>query len=315
MAWRRVENEVSQGNLGPEFDRAELAEVRASVNEAKEATRDEVWAAYRYVALLDAQAQTGLRIIDLGAGHSSGSDSLSERVLVAMKSGALLNDSVGAGYIERHWPPALKDEGAWPLPSLRQSFLNGALTRLLNPDDVLRRKVVEFVESGEFGLASGAKEGGQYTKVWHNETVHPDEVAFEHGVYLLTRAKAELLRTRPEQEGVEFNQDEANASEAELEQGEEQNAGADPTQSEFDIPPQQKTRLRISGAVPSETWNRMGTSLITKLRNKEDLHLNIDITVSVDSTESVYFESELRQTLDDLGLSDQVQIEPGRNGG
>src|SRR5206468_2043277 len=27
------------------------------------------------------------------------------------------------------WPPALKDAGAWPLTSLRQSFLNGALTR------------------------------------------------------------------------------------------------------------------------------------------------------------------------------------------
>ena len=34
--------------------------------------------------------------------------------------------SVGAGYIERNWPPALKDAGAWPLASLRQSFLRDA---------------------------------------------------------------------------------------------------------------------------------------------------------------------------------------------
>lgn len=311
MAWRRVENEVNHGILGPEFDRADLAEVRANVIDAKEAARDEVWAAYRYVALLDTDAQAGLRIIDLGAGHSSGSDSLSDRVLVAMKSGALLNDSVGAGYIERHWPPALKDAGAWPLPSLRQSFLNGALTRLLNPDQVLRRKVVEFVESGDFGLASGANENGQYARVWHNETVHPDEVVFEHGVYLLTKAKAVQLRTKPEQDGTEPNQVDANEGGREPEQGREQNDGVDSRQSAFDVPPQQKTNLRISGAVPSETWNRMGTSLITKLRTKEDLHLNIDITVSVDPMESAYFESELRQTLDDLGLSDQVHVRRG----
>ena len=313
MAWRRVENEVSQGILGPEFDRAELAEVRASVSEAREVTKDEVWAAYRYVALLDTQTQSGLKVIDLGAGHSSGSDSMSDRVLMAMRSSALLNDSVGAGYIERHWPPALKGDGAWPLPSLRQSFLNGALTRLMNPDDVLRRKVVEFVESGEFGLASGANDDGQYSRLWYKELVHADEVAFDHGVYLLTKAKAEQLRIETEQDEGETDQGGASENGGELEHGGEQGGGADPKQSEFDMLPQQKTRLRISGAVPSETWNRVGTSLITKLRSKEDLQLNIDITVSVDSSESLYFESELRQTLDDLGLNEQVDIETERN--
>ena len=311
MAWRRVENEVSQGILGPEFDRAELVEVRSSVREAKEAAQDQVWAAYRYVALLEVQAQNGLNVIDLGAGHSSGSASLSGRVITAMKSGALLNDSVGAGYIERHWPPALIESGAWPLPSLRQSFLNGVLTRLLNPDDVLRRKVVEFVESGEFGLASGPNENGQYSRLWYKETVHPDEVAFDHGVYLLTKAKSEGLKTESEQDSAESNQEDANKAGEETELGGDQNETQGPTQSGFDIPPLHKAKLRISGAVPSETWNRMGTSLIAKLRSKEDLHLNIDITVSVDSSESLYFVNELRQTLDDLGLNEHVNVAIG----
>src|SRR6266545_3106392 len=72
------------------------------------------------------------------------------------QNGSFANDS-GAGYIERNWPPALKDAGAWPLTSLRQSFLNGALTRLLDPDTILRRKIVEFIEKGDFGLAYGHK--------------------------------------------------------------------------------------------------------------------------------------------------------------
>ena len=80
----------------------------------------------------------GLKVIDLGAGHASAGDSLCARVVTALKSHALLNDSVGAGYVERNWPPALAASGAWPLASLRQSFLNGSLTRLLDPDATLR---------------------------------------------------------------------------------------------------------------------------------------------------------------------------------
>ncbi len=48
---------------------------------------------------------------------------------------------------------------AWPLTSLPQSFLNGTLTRLIDPDTILRRKIVEFVECGDFDLTSGAKDG------------------------------------------------------------------------------------------------------------------------------------------------------------
>ncbi len=61
--------------------------------------------------------------------------------------------------IDRRWLPAFKDSRAWRLTSLRQSFLHGALTRLIDPDTILRRKIVEFVECGDFGLASGAKDG------------------------------------------------------------------------------------------------------------------------------------------------------------
>ena len=56
-----------------------------------------------------------------------------------MKAEALLNESVGAGYIDRHWPPAFSDSGAWPPRSLRQSFLDGSLTLLIDPEKVLRR--------------------------------------------------------------------------------------------------------------------------------------------------------------------------------
>lgn len=80
------------------------------------------------------------------------------------------------------------------MASLRQSFLNGALTRLLDPDRVLRGKIVEFVDHGDFGLASGPKPDGSYEHIWHLEIVPPDEVTFEPGVFLIKKAQAQVLR-------------------------------------------------------------------------------------------------------------------------
>ena len=112
--------------------RADRSEVQAQVKDAHEAAKDEAWAGYRFVALGDNREKQGLKIIDLGAGHSSASETLCGRIIGALKAGALLNENVGAGYIDRHWPLAFKDTGAWPLTSLRQSFLDGSLTRLID---------------------------------------------------------------------------------------------------------------------------------------------------------------------------------------
>lgn len=165
LAWKRVEKEVADGTLGVDYDRVDRAEIKAKVTDAEESAKDEVWGGYSYVVLTDSKEKDGLKVIDIGAGHASAAETLCGRVIAALKSEALLNESVGAGYIDRNWPPALKESGAWPLSSLRQSFLNGALTRLLDPDAVLKAKIVDFVGRGDFGLASGQKSDGTYERV------------------------------------------------------------------------------------------------------------------------------------------------------
>ena len=133
-------------------------------------------------------------------GHSSSGETLCGRVLGALKSEALLNESVGAAYLERSWPPALKESAAWPLVSLRQSFLNGSLTRLVDPDAILKTKIVEFVDRGDFGLASGRDQDGNYERVWFEELVSPDDVAFDAGVFLLRKDSAKALKGGPSPE-------------------------------------------------------------------------------------------------------------------
>ena len=328
LAWKRVAKEIGDGTLGVDFDRTDRAELQSKVADAEEAAKDEVWGGYRFVVLADNREQDGLKTIDLGAGHSSGSETLCGRVITALKSQALLNESVGATYIERNWPPALKESGAWPLVSLRQSFLNGSLTRLLDPNTTLRGKIVEFVSRGEFGLASGhlpapqseaarqagkpdlpaaadtAQAGGGYERVLFNEYIDPADVTFESGVFLLSKTKAKLLKAtlEPTPSG-----DGKPSTGPEPQPEPTPTSGPEPT-PEPEPSPTKKT-FRISGDVPPEVWNRLGTKILPKLRSGADLKIGIDFSVAIDGQLAKSFETDLKQIFEDLGLSGRVQID------
>lgn len=296
LAWKRVAREIVEGTLGGDFDRADRAEIQSKATAAEDAAKDEVWAGYRFAVIADAKEPDGLKVIDLGAGHSSSGETLCGRVITALKSQALLNESVGAGYIDRNWPPALKSSGAWPLASLRQSFLNGSLTRLLDPDTTLRGKIVGFVTNGDFGLASGQRQDGTYERIWHTELIAPDEVAFDAGVFLLTKAKAQVLKT-----GVRLGPSPVPVPES----------GVPPIRETEPEPiPGTKARTyHITGKVPPEVWNRLGTKILPKLRAGTDLQIGIDFSVTVENGMMKTFESDIRRILDDLSLSDKVRVE------
>lgn len=296
LAWKRVQREVNEGMLGSGFDRANRVEIQAKVNDAENRAKDEVWAGYRFVVIADNEESSGLKVIDLGAGHASSSEALCGRVIAALKSEALLNESVGAGYIDRNWPPALAESGAWPLSSLRQSFLNGALTRLLDPDTILRGKITEFVGNGDFGLASGPKPDGSYERVWYEELISPDEAAFESGVFLLKKDKAKTLKSgKTEKQPAEPSPEPDFGSVSQPEP--RPFSGTEPR------------KLRLVGTVPPEAWNRLGTRILPKLRSASDLQVGIEFSVTVQADLAHSMESELRQILADLDLTDKVRIE------
>ena len=294
LAWERVARELNEGILGAEYDRTERSGVQAQVRDAREAAKDEVWAGYRFVALADTQERQGLRIIDLGAGHASAGETLCGRIISVLKTEALLNESVGAGYLGRNWPPALKEAGEWPLTSLRQSFLNGALTRLIDTDAVLRRQIMAFVSNGDFGLASGRREDGGFDRLWYAELLPPEEVAFEANVFLLTKSKTEKLKPRP---------------------GPAPSPGPDPKPDPGPAPepkpppPASDTTLRLSGTVPPEVWSRIGFKLLPKLRSGRDFNASIEISVTVDAQTAGSMVSDVKQILSDLGLTDRIQVD------
>ena len=312
LAWKRVAREVAEGTLGGEFDRNDRADLQSKVKDAEVAAKDEVWGDYRFAILADGQEADGLKVIDLGAGHSSSGETLCGRVIAALKSEALLNELVGAGYIERNWPPALKEVGAWPLASLRQSFLNGSLTRLVDPDATLKSKIVEFVTRGDFGLASGKKTDGAYDRMWFQEMVAPDEVAFEAGVFLLIKSKAQQLKAHPDGSQPE--------TPVQTALGVGPSSGSAPDQGPVALPvegpgPQaavdgsKTATLRLIGNVPPEIWNRLGTKVLPKLRSGMGLRVGIDFSVSVEPALARNMENEIELILEELGLKELVRIE------
>ncbi|MCL5982088.1 MAG: hypothetical protein M1571_06205 [Firmicutes bacterium] len=325
LAWKRVAREMDEGTLGGDFDRADRAEIKGKAAEMAEAAKNEVWAGYRFVVLYDPTPQPsltgrgsegegdGLETIDLGAGHSSAGETLCGRVIAALKSRALLNESVGAGYLERNWPPALKQAGAWPLAGLRQSFLNGSLTRLLDPDAVLRGKIVEFVERGDFGIVSGLNPDGGYQRLWFKESIPLEEVAFEPGVFLLLKSRAEALKSAPgHEETVESEPKPGPGREPESTCDTEAGPAPIPgAATVLSVPVQAGRTLRIAGDLPPEVWNRLGTRILPKLRSGTDLKIDVEFSVTVESGISRSFEADLKQILDDLGLTGRLRISEG----
>jgi hypothetical protein len=301
LAWKRIAKEVADGTLGADYDRADRAEIDAKLKGAEDDARDEVWGSYRFVVVADASELGGLRVIDLGAGHASSQETLCGRIISALKAQNLLNESVGAGYIERNWPKALKDSGAWPLSGLRQSFLDGSLTRLLDSDGTLRGKITEFVSKGDFGLASGPRPDGTYDCVWFDQIVSPDEVMFEASVFLLTKAKAKALKSGPTPAVVVQPEPEKKKDKTEPEKEQDRKPGGE-----------EPVALRIVGDIPTEVWNRLGTKVIPKLKSGTDLKVGVDFRVKCSPGSVDTLEADLNQILNDLGLSAKVRIERGK---
>lgn len=221
-------------------------------------------------------------------------------MISALKAEGLLNDSVGAGYLERNWPVAFKETGAWPLSSLRQGFLNGTLTRLVDPDSVLRAKIPEFVTRGELGLGSGPRADGTFDRVWLEELLPPDEVAFDGGVALLRKQTAKGLKAGP----VPV------VTPTEGRPGPTDGGPQAPPQPTLpSVPPATLVTLRVSGSVPSEVWNRIGTRILPKLKASGELATSVQLDVRLTADAARRLSDEVGRALEELGLAGSVRIE------
>jgi hypothetical protein len=68
-------------------------------------------------------------------------------------------------------------------------------------------------------------------------------------------------------------------------------------------------RRHVSGTVPPEVWNRLGTKILPKLRSGSDLKIGLEFSVTVPGDSADGLAAELRQILQELGLAETVKID------
>ena len=124
----------------------------------------------------------------------------------------------------------------------------------------------------------------------------PEEVAFESNVFLLTKARAEALKTTP-------------VTSTPPESVREPEPAPSPEPVSQPAAGESQVTLRLSGAVPPESWNRFGTRVLPKLRAGDDVSMKVECQVRVEAMFAGSMEKDLQQILDDLGLGDQMQVE------
>lgn len=134
------------------------------------------------------------------------------------------------------------------------------------------------------------------------ELISPEEVAFESGVFLLKKDKAKALKA-----GIELQP----SPELPLKPFPQTEPTSTPDH-ELDVETiveKQTCTLRLTGAIPPEVWNRLGTKILPKLRSGTELQIGVDFRVTLKSDTAQSMKSELRQILDDLGLTGKVVVE------
>ena len=67
--------------------------------------------------------------------------------------------------------------------------------------------------------------------------------------------------------------------------------------------------IRLAGRIPPELWDRFGTKVIPKLRSGRDRSIDVTLATAVDPSAAKNLETEFRQMLQDLGLTERVRIE------
>ena len=130
-------------------------------------------------------------------------------------------------------------------------------------------------------------------------------MAFEPGVFLLTKAKAQEVRTTAD-DRKPLQRGRPPSSTATM----EPSSAPGPSETQIGLPIEtgQKATVRLKGTVPPEVWNRLGTRILPKLRSGDDLSVGVDLSVSVDASIAQGFELDLQQALADLGLQGQVSV-------
>ncbi|MCX6924526.1 MAG: hypothetical protein NT154_15120 [Verrucomicrobia bacterium] len=289
LAWQAVADDANRGLLG-DLEADDLRRIQRELNNAKGQIEDRVWGSYNHLFLWDAAAGC-LKELPLGQLHPSEARSITSAILARLRHESLLSREIGSSYIERNWPPAFKESGAWPLASLKAAFFQGYFTRLEKADDALKTTIGRAVNQGFFGLASG-KDPAKFDRTWLKETVEPADITFDYDTYLLTAAKAKALKQGAAQPPAEP-------------------PVQPPTQPPVQPPlppgkqpptppaPLESTTVVWEGELKREQWNLFSLKVLTRLAQSDNLQIDVKVKATLKEGQTT---EPLNTALKELGI-------------
>jgi hypothetical protein len=298
MAWQAVGDDANRGTLG-DLEADDQRRISRELSSAKAQIEERVWASYDHLLLWDA-ANSDLKDIVLGRLHPSEARSITSAILARLRHDSLLSREIGASYVERNWPPAFKDSGAWPLAGLKAAFFQGQFTRLEKADEALRTTLARAVTQGVLGLASG-KDAANFDRVWFKESVDGPDISFDYDTYvLLPRTAAALKEARAKGATGIGNGKPAPgpvtitvSPEPKPEKGEEEGT--------------EKQILKWEGELRRDQWNLFSLKVLTRIPQSSEMTIDVQITAEPEDTA---IKDQLNQALKDLGISGEFRNEP-----
>ena len=228
----------------------------------------------------------------MGQLHQSEARTITSAILARLRHDSLLSREIGASYIERNWPPAFKESGAWPLVSLKAAFFQGQFTRLEKADDALRTTISRAVSQGLLGLASG-KDPNSFNRVWFKEPVELADITFDYDTYLLTAAKAKALKQAPSQPTTSPAAAPAPTQPFTL-TGTPASAPASP----------KEISVAWHGLLKREQWNLFSLKVLTRLAQANDVQIEVKVSAKLKEAQTL---EQLNAALKELGIADQFR--------
>jgi hypothetical protein len=291
MAWQAVQDDANRGTLG-ELDPEDVRRIQMELEEAKNQIEDRVWSGYSHILLWEG-AEGQLKELSAGQMHRSEARNITAAILARMRHASKLSNEIGAAYIERNWPPTLKESGQWPLAGVLSAFFQGRFTRLIKATDALKSTIQRAIAQGTLGLASG-KETARFDRVWFRENVDLADITFDQDVYLLTSSCAKKLKEIPAPGGTQIPP-----------------GGPTPppgTPPEPPIPPVPPTppvpkpakAVVWSGAIKKDQWNLFSLKVLSRLAAAQEVQIQVTVRAKLPDAPSV---ESANMGLKDLGLT------------
>ena len=321
LAWEEIQDEQTELRLDDSQKRQLAENLKIAFRDLKES----VWRSYKNLALLGKDNK--IKVVDLGLIHSSTADSLTSYMLNRLqKDGELEGDAVSPSFLIRNWPPAFHE---WSTKAVRDAFFASPLFPRLTNGELIKETIAKGVSSGVLAYL-GKTITGEYDPFYFKTPLAPNDVEISEEMFIAPKEIAEsYMKGKEVQPSAAYSEPQkapeishAPESASDLLSPEPYSAYQQHHQASLKVPQMvqdslpidQKTiqskpvQLTWSGEIPAQKWMNFYTKILSKFAMEKNLKLNLNINVLLENGVSAQAVEEIRQSLRELGLGDDIRI-------